>query len=400
MEDKKQPIIIKRIKKGGHGHHGGSWKVAFADFATAMMAFFMLLWLLGSVPQEKLAGVSEFFENVSLTEGVATVPAPGMNGPGGASTSMIDLGGSQNITKGDGEKINQQQQEVPGDASQTQVDERQAQENAERIEGEKLDSLMQELKKAINDSQALEPFKDQLKLDITPEGLRIQILDKENRSMFDSGKATLKAHMVNILHEIAGFINSVPTRISISGHTDSIPFTAPEDYSNSELSSHRATAARRHPLEGGRAEDKLGRVIGLASSTLFNKAKPESAVNRRISIIVMNKRTEQAMTEGEGGDLNSLPENVEEVPFEDDDGTLGEINRPSMLESGPETEQQTTPISATEASNDLNAALRDLQSLNAPPAEADEPTPKPVAPPRPLIQLPPIIDPGQLPKGR
>jgi len=88
------------------------------------------------------------------------------------------------------------------------------------------------------------------------------------------------------------------------------------------------------------------------------------------------------------------------VPFEDDDGTLGEINRPSMLESGPETEQQTTPISATEASNDLNAALRDLQSLKAPPAEADEPTPKPVAPPRPLIQLAPIVDPGQLPKGR
>jgi len=108
--------------------------------------------------------------------------------------------------------------------------------------------------------------------------------------------------MVNILHEIAGFINSVPNRISISGHTDAIPFTAREDYSNWELSSDRANAARRTLIEGGLAEDKLGRVIGLASSTLFNKAKPESAVNRRISIIVMNKRTEQAMTEGEGGD--------------------------------------------------------------------------------------------------
>jgi chemotaxis protein MotB len=409
MEDKKQPIIVKRINKGAHGHHGGSWKVAFADFATAMMAFFMLLWLLGSVPQEKLAGVSEFFENVSLTEGIATVPAPGMNGPGGASTSMIDLGGSQNITKGEGEKINQQHQEKPGEAHETMIDEKQSQqENAERIEKEQLDSLMQDLKKAMNKSQALEPFKDQLKLDITPEGLRIQILDKENRSMFESGKASLKGHMIDILHEVAGFINGVPNRISISGHTDAIPFAGREDYSNWELSSDRANAARRTLIEGGLAEDKLGRVVGLASSTLFDRAHPESAVNRRISIIVMNKRTEQAMTEGEGGDLNSLPENVKQAPLKVDDGTLTAINRPSMLEIRPDAERQETSAPANKAGNDLNDALHDLQSLNAPQEAqkaqnarpAQQQPPRSLAPPAPLIQLPPIIDPSQLPRGR
>lgn len=454
MEDKKQPIIVKRINKGGHGHHGGSWKVAFADFATAMMAFFMLLWLLGSVPVDKLAGVSEFFENVSLTEGVATVAAPGMNGPGGASTSMIDLGGSQNITKGEGDKINEQNQKVPGEAEQTKNDEQQAQENAERIEKEQLDSLMQELKKAMSQSQALEPFKDQLKLDITPEGLRIQILDKENRSMFDSGKATLKGHMVDILHEIAGFINGVPNRISISGHTDAIPFAGREDYSNWELSSDRANSARRTLIEGGLDEEKLGRVVGLGSSTLFDKAHPEAAINRRISIIVMNKHTEQAMVEGEGGDLNSLPENIKEEPLQADDGTLKPINRPPMLEVPNDAEQQESPSSspmletspdtkpsqiltpiqginlppmqgikrapaptapANEPSNDLNDALRDLQNLNAPPGEEEHSTattpPARVNPVQEqsratssrqpsVIQLPPIIDPRHLPKGR
>lgn len=498
MEDKKQPIIVKRIIKGGHGHHGGSWKVAFADFATAMMAFFMLLWLLGSVPVDKLAGVSEFFENVSLTEGVATVAAPGMNGPGGASTSMIDLGGSQNITKGDGEKINEKNQETPGEAHETMVDEQQAQENAEAVEKEQLDSLMQDLKKAMSESQALEPFKDQLKLDISPEGLRIQILDKENRSMFDSGKASLKGHMVDILHEIAGFINGVPNRISISGHTDAIPFGGRDDYSNWELSSDRANAARRTLVEGGLDEEKLGRVVGLASSTLFDKAHPESAVNRRISIIVMNKRTEQAMIEGEGGDLNDLPDNVIEDPLLIDDGTLKQINKPKMLEILPDLEQQETPISPSspmleivpdtkqpenlipiqgiklppipgmnqtpvqrnlpdtkqpdtptpvveinrpamletlseteqpdapapageinrppmleplsetpaqdnKTNNELNDALRDLQNLNVPPvkAQARPPASKQApnsAPQR--IQLPPIIDPIQLPKSR
>lgn len=441
MEDKKQPIIVKRINKGGHGHHGGAWKVAFADFAVAMMAFFMLLWLLGSVPVDKLAGVSEFFENVSLTEGIATVPAPGMDGPGGASTSMIDLGGSQNITKGEGEKINQQNKESKGEAQQTMIDEKQAQDiAAERVEKKQLDSLMQDLKKAMSQSQALEPFKDQLKLDITPEGLRIQILDKENRSMFDSGKASLKNHMIDILHEIAGFINTVPNRISISGHTDAIPFAGREDYSNWELSSDRANAARRTLIEGGLDDDKLGRVVGLASSTLFDKSHPESAINRRISIIVMNKRTELAMTEGEGGDLNSLPENIKEAPLKDDGAALQPINRPpmletlppikqqetltplreitppAMLETLPAIKQQNTPVAEKNVTETLNNPPPELQSLNAPaeaqptqsapPKPAEKPAtprkqaPRRLAPAPSLIQLPPIIDPSQLPRGR
>ena len=272
-DDKKQPIIVKRVKKGGHGHHGGAWKVAYADFVTAMMAFFLLMWLLGSTSAEQKAAVSEFFKN----------PA-GIQGPGGASTSMIKLGGAMNVVKGDNSK---QTRDVDGKMTTIKY-------VAE--EKRRLDELLEELKKAIQASQALKPFKDQLLLDITPEGLRIQILDKENRPMFALGGDELKPYTQGILREIAEVINTVPNRISITGHTDATPYSSSRlDYSNWELSSDRANAARRELLAGGTSMDKIGRVVGLGSSVLFDKENPTSPVNRRISIIVMNKATEDGI---------------------------------------------------------------------------------------------------------
>ena len=298
MIDKKQPIIVKKVVYGGHGAHGGAWKVAFADFVTAMMAFFLLMWLMGSISEEKKAAIADYFENPSMVAGSSVSPAPSaVQGPGGASSSIINFGGAMNAPKLEQEKEPEKQENKKETENGEQYDKevKEAQEEKER-----LDSLMDTLKKAIEKSQALAPFKDQLLLDITPEGLRIQIVDKANRPMFDSGKADLKYYTVDILFELAKFIDEVPNRISISGHTDAARFKGREHYSNWELSADRANAARRALLDGGMGEGKISRVIGLASSTLFDKADPYNPINRRISIIVMNKKTEEAVERGEG----------------------------------------------------------------------------------------------------
>lgn len=283
MIDKKQPIIVKKVFHGGHGHHGGAWKVAFADFVTAMMAFFMLMWLMGSTTKEERAAISEYFDNPSMSKGTSSTPAPSaVQGAGGASTSLIKLGGAMEMNK---EKEKEKEKEK-------------TQQEQELKEKAQLDGLMDSLKEAIEQSQTLQPFKEQLLLDITAEGLRIQIVDKENRPMFDSGGANLKHYTYDILRELARFIAAVPNRISISGHTDAAPFRR-ENYGNWELSSDRANAARRVLADNGVAEEKIGRVVGLASSVPFDKANPNGPINRRIAIIVMNKKTDAAISQGE-----------------------------------------------------------------------------------------------------
>ncbi|MEP7242628.1 MAG: OmpA family protein, partial [Gammaproteobacteria bacterium] len=167
-------------------------------------------------------------------------------------------------------------------AAQAQVD----------LEKKQLDALMQDLKEAINKSQALEPFKDQLLLDITPEGLRIQIVDAQNRPMFDLGGARLKGYTNSILKELTPYLNSVPNHISLTGHTDTTPYAGITGYTNWDLSTDRANAARRSLEAAGLGTDRVSRVVGLSSSVLFDKANPRSPVNRRISIVVMTQKAE------------------------------------------------------------------------------------------------------------
>jgi chemotaxis protein MotB len=277
LDDKKQPIVVKKIIKKG-GHHGGAWKIAFADFATAMMAFFLLLWIIGFTDEEQKAAISEYFDNPSAFIGASPSPA-GMPADGsGVAPSLIDFEGAIDMAP----------------EQMAELDAETLEELAEQQEKQRLETLMQALEEAIGSSQALEPFKDQLLLDITPEGLRIQIVDKENRPMFDLGSAQLRGYSVAILQELGGLINQVPNKISITGHTDARPFLRP-NYSNWELSSDRANAARRALVTGGMEETKIGRVVGLASTVLFDKANPQSPINRRISIIVMTRETEAAI---------------------------------------------------------------------------------------------------------
>jgi chemotaxis protein MotB len=153
---------------------------------------------------------------------------------------------------------------------------------------------MAQLRQAIDKSQALKPFKDQLLLDITPQGLRIQIVDAQNRPMFDLGSAKLKDYTAGILRELAPYLNSVPNRLSLSGHTDTTPYTGAAGYNNWDLSADRANAARRALEKGGLTQDKIVQVVGLSSAVLFNKGDPRAPINRRISIIVMTKEAEEA----------------------------------------------------------------------------------------------------------
>ncbi|MGC4028967.1 MAG: OmpA family protein [Steroidobacteraceae bacterium] len=191
------------------------------------------------------------------------------------------------------------------------VTEDEAKKIAQQAEKRQLEALMQELQEAINKSQALEPFKDQLLLDITPEGLRIQIVDKQNRPMFDLGKSNLKDYTTQILHEVAKYLNTVPNRISLSGHTDDKAYVGMRGYTNWELSADRANAARRALLDGGLDPQKIARVVGLASSVLFDKENPHNPINRRISIIVMTKSAEANALATDAPDVQVAREAIE-----------------------------------------------------------------------------------------
>jgi chemotaxis protein MotB len=306
-EKSERPIIIVRKKKGGHAHHGGAWKVAYADFVTAMMAFFMVMWLVAAVSKEQRAAIFDYFKNPSMEPGKSSKAAPGQMGPGGASTSPINLHGGLDsmrptptkLTRNGGtaapvmSRIDKSQDGSATSKADKLTPEQVAQAQQE-AEHKQLESLMAELREAVSKSQALEPFKDQLLLDITPEGIRIQIVDAQNRPMFDVGSARLRDYTTAILHELAPYLASVPNRISLTGHTDIRPYPSTNGYTNWELSADRANAARRALTAGGLADEKISRVVGLSSSVLFDKNDPQSPINRRISIVVMTKQAEAA----------------------------------------------------------------------------------------------------------
>jgi chemotaxis protein MotB len=298
-----RPIIIRRKKIVAGGHHGGAWKVAYADFVTAMMAFFLVMWLVATADPEKRAAIFEYFKNPSMQEGDSPKPAPGQNGPGGASNSAINLGGAMEAPRAGPDvkpMIGQVLEDLEAAQREETPEESRARKLAEAREKAQLDGLHDQLRSAIDNSQALKPFKDQLLLDITPEGLRIQVIDAQNRPMFDLGSTLLKDYTTRILRELGPYLHSVPNRISISGHTDNTPYGdgRPNSYSNWELSADRGNAARRALVAGGLGEDKIVRVVGVSSAILFDKKDPRNPINRRISIIVMTKKAELAAMQG------------------------------------------------------------------------------------------------------
>jgi chemotaxis protein MotB len=294
-----RPIYIKRVKKVAGGHHGGAWKVAYADFVTAMMAFFLVMWLVTAVSKDQRAAIFDYFKNPSMEPGKSVKPAPGQMGPGGASSSPINLGGGLDAPKSSLQKTDRIGATImtePAKPIDLRNEEQKAAEVAalkRELEKKQLDALMQDLKEAIAKSQALEPYKDQLLLDITPEGLRIQIVDAQNRPMFDLGSSRLKPYTNAILKEVTVYLKTVPNRVSITGHTDVTPYAGISGYTNWDLSTDRANAARRSLESAGYDTTQISRVTGLASSVLFDKENPRNPVNRRISIVVMTQAAEE-----------------------------------------------------------------------------------------------------------
>ena len=305
---KLQPIIVKRVKKGGHGAHGGAWKIAYADFVTAMMAFFLLMWLLGSTTEGDRKGIADYFQSplkVALLN----------SGQGSGDSSSLVHGGGQDLSRTSG-----QVKEGDIQAKRSTINLQALKEEAQRAERARLEALQTKVRASLAANPRLAALQSQIKIDMTADGLRIQIVDEQNRPMFDSGSAVLRPQMRELLHEIAQILGEVPNRLTLEGHTDAAPFSGGErGYSNWELSSDRANASRRELLAGGLSETRVLRVQGLASSALYDRDDPLNPANRRISIIVMNREAEDRM-------LRSEPPTVTKVP--DIAPGLGEVVAP------------------------------------------------------------------------
>ena len=307
-EKKLQPIIIKRIKKSGHAVHGGAWKIAYADFVTAMMAFFLLMWLLGSTAKGELQGIAAYFSSplkVAMT-----------GGDGAGNSSSVIPGGGNDLTKVHGQ--------VRHSDSETEKERRMSIDTARaeraRQDAARIKALQSKIDAMITENPRLNEYKSQIRIDVTPDGLQIQIVDNQNRPMFDSGSALVKPYMRDILREIGAALGGVENRISLAGHTDSAPYgNSDRGYSNWELSADRANASRRELVSAGMPDAKLGRVVGLAASDLLEPDNPRAPANRRITITVLTREAEERLM-GKGIPTVTSTELMEEKTENPDTG--------------------------------------------------------------------------------
>ena len=327
--DAPQPIIKKIKKVQAAGHHGGAWKVAYADFVTAMMAFFLLMWLLNATSDEQKRGLSNYFG-----------PTGNLTGAGGSGGVLAGLTLKSegiledNVSRGDGTQdgqhhgkkaFNQTSEDDPeidavespkptiptlddamasdasGTASLTEAAklseaEKEAAEDAtkeaEKIEAENFKEVEEALKQAVQEDPAIKDLAENLIIDQTPEGLRIQIVDKEKYSMFMVGKAAPLAHAIKLFEVVAKIVKNLPNKVSITGHTDSRPYSNKKDYSNWELSTDRANSARRYMLKFGLNQKRMIFVTGKADTEHIIQDNPLSEQNRRISMILHRTATQ------------------------------------------------------------------------------------------------------------
>ncbi|MEF9948441.1 MAG: flagellar motor protein MotB [Comamonas sp.] len=295
MADKKlQPIIIKRVKKAAHVHHGGAWKIAYADFVTAMMAFFLLMWLLGSTAQGELQGIAAYF-NSPLKVAMS-------GGTGAGNSSSIVPGGGNDLSKVHGQV---RRSEADDNANRRSSQQTMGRADESRRDAQRMHALKAKVEAMIASNAKLNEYRSQIRTEITQDGLMIQIIDEQNRPMFDSGSALVKPYMRDILREIGAAMGNAENSISLSGHTDAAPYgNADRGYSNWELSADRANASRRELVAAGMPMDKLARVVGMASSDPLLPEETRAAQNRRITITVLTKEAERRML-GQDKDRNT-----------------------------------------------------------------------------------------------
>lgn len=273
MSKKSAPIIVRRSKRAAHAHHGGAWKVAYADFVTAMMAFFLLLWLLNAVSKEQLEGISDYFAPISTR----------------TSTSGGGLLAGKTVTKKgvfEAESAHGQsairERPSPGEMSEEEIDE-----FLRAREEEQFHDAERQLRRAIAESPELQGLAKSLLIDNTPEGLRIQIIDQEGLPMFPRGESEMYPYTREALELVAKVVQRMPQDIDISGHTDATRFQNDNGYSNWELSADRANAARRTLLQFGIPETRIARVAGRAATEPLFAKDPDAPGNRRLSVVLL-----------------------------------------------------------------------------------------------------------------
>lgn len=285
-------VVVRRKRAYGEAHHGGSWKIAYADFMTAMMTFFLVMWLLLLVPKKNLEGIAQYFRMPLAT----------------AITGGPKLDNSKSQVPGGDPSVIPNPYPTPAPSDQDT-------DPADQQDLENLEDLKSRLENLIEHNPVLRQFRPQLLLDMTPDGLRIQILDQQSRPMFATGSAVVQSYMRDILRELAPLINKLPNSITISGHTDATRYAMGDrSYSNWELSADRANAARRELVVGGLVEHKVKRILGLGDTVDLIKDDPLAAVNRRISILVLNRQAERRIDEqNAAGETVDIRKRLEEL---------------------------------------------------------------------------------------
>ena len=288
------PRIIIRRKGGGHaGHHGGAWKIALADFMTTLMALFLVLWVIATAAPEQLRGLADYF-STPLAQAVA----------GGDRTTSSDSaipGGGPDHVYNEGERANVHVQAQPRPSEQR----------------ERLRHLRDNIMAAVQANKQLRDVRDQLRFEMTPEGLRIQMVDSDRRPMFELGSDKLEPYMRDLLRAMVPFLNELPNQLSIYGYTDDRPYQTGENgYSNWELSAGRANASRRELVADGLDSSKLLTVTGVADRIPLPGAKSSDPANRRIELLVLTSNAAQRITDGaplslqQGGEADHEPPNA------------------------------------------------------------------------------------------
>ncbi len=294
-KDEKRPIIIKKIKKGGGGHHGGAWKVAYADFVTAMMAFFLMLWLIATSSQVTKQGLADYF-----------TPTRGIRGQMG-----IGFEGGQTVSEKEGiKKLDSAPPNLVTGATPSGV----IPEDPEKIsytEAEAESALFEKAKtsaeKAIESDPEIKNYQENIFLEQTPEGLKIELMDSDKTALFVAGRAELTPAGQTLIARMVPIIKQLPNYMTITGHTDASPLDNNNaSYTNWELSGDRANAARRFFIKSGIEPERPKRVIGMADRDPLDREDPRNPKNRRLTIIML-KGSHIALPEGAFGGLGGAP---------------------------------------------------------------------------------------------
>lgn len=289
------PIIVKKIKKGGHAHHGGAWKVAYADFVTAMMAFFLLLWLLNAVTEEQLNGIADYFAPTMVSKSSSTGADGALGGQALDEGAMRERTSAPSISMDlppatltqDGEDLTEPQEGISEDQFLEAMADR---------EEQQFEKAKESLEQAVRSIPELAKMANSLLVDNTPEGLRVQLIDQEGLALFPRGSANMYGHTRAMLELVSRIVMQLPQKVSISGHTDATKFADQSNYTNWELSADRALAARRLLTMAGVPEARIDRVVGKAATDPLIADDPTNAQNRRLSIIMLREADLQPKT--------------------------------------------------------------------------------------------------------